>query len=339
MYQSMVRVLTVDDVRQLLEKVTLKTFFLKLIDQLESDFSRWHEFIKSPRHAIPTPEGIIELMPIADKDYYSFKYVNGHPNNPKQKKFTVIAMGLLSSMHTGYPFLMTEMTVLTALRTAATSALASKYLAKKEAKTFGIIGTGAQSEFQTLAHVYALDIHEVYYFDIDPHAMAKFAKNLEFFRIKLHPCKDAHSVLEKSDILTTATARPGHQKVLEASWLKKGLHLNKIGGDSPGKTELDPHILEKCKIVVELLEQTKHEGEIQQRDVPIYAELWELASRKKKGRGAEDEITLFDSVGFGLEDYSILRLVHELSESYHVGHKMEMIPETTDPKDLFRAIL
>lgn len=334
----MVRVLTVTDIYQLLEKVTLKTFFLKLIDQLESDFARWHEFVKSPRHAIPVPEGIIELMPIADKDYYSFKYVNGHPNNTKQKKFTVIAMGLLSSTHTGYPFLMTEMTVLTALRTAATSALASKYLAKHGAKTFGIIGTGAQSEFQTLAHVYAFDILDVYYFDTDPHAMAKFAKNLEPFRVKLHPCQNARSVLEKSDILTTATARAGHQRVLEASWLKKGLHLNKIGGDSPGKTELDPHILGKCKIVVELLEQTKHEGEIQQKDVPIYAELWELASKKKKGRTSDEEITLFDSVGFGLEDYSILRLVYELSESYHLGHKMDMIPETNDPKNLFGAI-
>lgn len=330
--------MTIEDIHQLIKKVTLGQFFLKLIDQLKSDYARWKEFHKSPRHAIQVPDGIIELMPIADSEYYSFKYVNGHPNNPKHNKLTVIATGQLSQVKTGYPLLITEMTLLTALRTAATSAMASQFLARKDAKTFGIIGTGAQSEFQTLAHHFALGIRDIYYFDVDHAAMEKFAKNLQPFRLNLHPCKDGHSVLNHSDIITTATARPGHQKVLEAGWVKPGVHINKIGGDSPGKTELDPSLVKKCKIVVELLEQTKHEGEIQQVDAKIYAELWELAAGKKRGRESAEEITLFDSVGFALEDYSILRLVHELAEDYHAGHKLDMIPEISDPKNLFGVI-
>ncbi len=335
----MVRVITVQDVNQLLKKVTLKTFFLKLIDQLNSDYSRWHEFQKSPRHATHVPDGVIELMPISDKEYYSFKYVNGHPNNTRQHKQTVIATGQLSLVESGYPVLISEMTVLTAIRTAATSAMASQYLARKNAKTFGIIGCGAQSEFQVLAHHFALDVHEIYYFDTDPHAMEKFAANLEPYRLKMHPCSDGRSIVEKCDIVTTATAQTGRHKIVETDWVKKGCHLNKIGGDTPGKTELEASLLKKCKIVVELLEQTRVEGEIQQvKNSPVYAEIWELATGQKKGRESDDEITLFDSVGFAIEDYSVLRLVYQLAEEHQLGHQLDMIPHVPDPKNLFGVI-
>jgi Predicted ornithine cyclodeaminase, mu-crystallin homolog len=335
-----VRVITVEDMKHLLHKVSLKTFMLKLIDQLESDYSRWNEFQKSPRHAIHYPHGVIELMPISDKKYYSFKYVNGHPKNPLQGHQTVVATGQFSDVASGYPILISEMTLLTAIRTAATSALASKYLAHRGAKTFGIIGTGAQSEFQTLAHYFALGIEEIFYFDIDPHAMEKFAKNLKSFDLKLHPCKDGRSVVEKSEIITSATAAAGHLKIISADWVKKGTHVNGIGGDSPGKTELDISLLERSKVVVELIEQTKIEGEIQQmKKNHVYAELWEIICKKKPGRESEQEITLFDSVGFALEDYSALRLVNDLAEEYKMGHMLDLIPHPKDPKNLFGVIL
>jgi ornithine cyclodeaminase len=335
----MIRVITVENMSQLLKKVTLKSFILQLIDQLRSDYARWDEFQKSPRHAIHVPHGIIELMPIADHEYYSFKYVNGHPNNPKHHKQTVVATGQLSLVANGYPVLISEMTVLTAIRTAATSALASQYLAKKNSKTFGIIGTGAQSEFQTLAHHFAIGVNEIFYYDTDPRAMEKFAANLKPFPLKLHPCKEGRAVVEHSDIITTATAKEGHQSLVHADWLRHGCHLNGIGGDSPGKTELDASLLEKCKIVVELMEQSLTEGEIQQIGKKgVYAELWELASGKKPGRVSNEEITLFDSVGFAIEDYSSLRLVHRLAEENHIGHQLDMIPEPADPKNLFGVL-
>ena len=222
--------MTVQDVKQLLEKVTLKTFFLKLIDEIRGNFARWQEFQKAPRYALHYPHGVIELMPISDQKYCAFKYVNGHPSNIKQNKQTVIATGQLSLVENGYPVLISEMTVLTAIRTAATSALASQYLAKKNGKTFGIIGCGAQSEFQTLAHHFALGINDIYYFDTDGKAMEKFRENLKPFKLNLHPCKDGKTIVEKSDIVTTATAQHGHHKVVDAKWVKKGCHLNKIGG-------------------------------------------------------------------------------------------------------------
>lgn len=335
----MVRVITVDDVRTLIRKLTLKTFFLRLIDRLEQDYARAPQFSKTPRLASHYPHGVIELMPISDQDYYSFKFVNGHPENPREKKQTVVAIGALADISTGYPVLLSEMTLLTALRTAATSALASKYLARKDARSFGIIGTGAQSEFQVLAHHFLLGIEKVYYYDLDPKAMEKFADNLCSYGLELVPCQNGAEVVANSQILTTATANKSIAKVVADSWIKPGVHINGIGGDCPGKTELDRALLPRCKIVVEHLEQTKHEGEIQQDgEHAVYAELWELAAKAKPGRQSDQEITLFDSVGFALEDYSALRLLYRLAEEYHVGHMLDMVPSPEDPKDLYSLL-
>ncbi len=332
----MVRVITIEDLRQLIKKVTLKTFMLQLIERLEKDYSRWHEFDKSPRHATHYPQGVIELMPISDKEYYSFKLVNGHPDNPKEGYLTVVAIGVLSTASNGYPVLISEMTLLTAIRTAATSALASKWMAKKPVNHFGIIGTGAQSEFQTLAHHFSLGVSEIFYFDLDPKAMEKFAKNLKPYNLKLHPCKNAQSVAEQSDIVTTATAEKGRQKVILGSWVKPGTHINGIGGDCPGKTELDPSLVEKSKIVIEQFAQSKIEGEIQQLgEGRVFTELWEVVTKKKKVRTSDQEITLFDSVGFALEDYSTLRLTHLLAKEHGIGHMLDMVPDVSDPKNLF----
>jgi ornithine cyclodeaminase len=117
------------------------------------------------------------------------------------------------------------------------------------------------------------------------------------------------------------------------------MHINKIGGDSPGKTELDPSLIEKSKIVVELLEQTMIEGEIQQcPGKKVYAELWEIASGSKKGREKDEEITLFDSVGFALEDFSALCLVERLAKEHNIGHQHTMTPELSSCKDLFSLL-
>lgn len=336
----MLRVITIGDLRNVVDKVGIESFFLQLIDRIEKDYIRWNEFDKSPRHACYYPDGVIELMPISDKDYYSFKYVNGHPENPKKGKLTVVAVGLLAKAAIGYPILISEMTLLTALRTASTSALASKYLARKNSKSFGIIGNGAQSEFQTLAHVFGLGVKEIHYFDTDALAMDKFAHNLRPYNLKMHPCKNSQEVVVASDIVTSATAAKGHAKIICEEWVKKGTHINGIGGDSPGKTELEASLTAKCKMVVEQLEQTKIEGEVQQVEhAHIYAELWEIATGKKRGRETDEEITLFDSVGFALEDYSALRLIHELAEKHNIGHMLDIIPDTLkNPKNLFSLL-
>ena len=142
------KIIDINTLIKIINRVGLNTFYLELIKTLEEDFARWDEFYKSPRHATHYPQGVIELMPISDKQWYSFKYVNGHPSNTHQNKLCVVAVGMLSDAQNGYPLLLSEMTLLTALRTAATGALGAKYLARKNSSNLAIIGTGAQAEFQ-----------------------------------------------------------------------------------------------------------------------------------------------------------------------------------------------
>lgn len=335
----MIRVMTVDDIRQLIYKVTLKKFFEQLLSQLERDFSRWHEFNTVPRISTHFPQGVIELMPISDHEYYAFKCVNGYPENRSINKRTVVAMGALADVKSGYPVLLSEMTILTALRTAATSALASKHLAclsPGRAPIFGIIGTGSQSEFQALAHYFLLGVREIYYFDIDPLAMDKFKKNLSAFDCTLHACPNVQAVVEHSTMVTTARAAAASVEVIRYDDVKPGLHINAIGGDAPGKTELDSVFLGNSKIVVEYRPQLA--GQSDRVENSVYAELWELVSGKKPGRVSAEEITLFDSVGFALEDYSVLRYVYQLAENFHVGHMLDMLPDSHDTTDLYAHI-
>src|SRR3990167_10255891 len=107
-----VRIITVDDIKTLIRKITLETFFKRLIEKLIENFNHWQEFDKFPRVVSHLDHGVIELMPIWSKDYYSCKYINGHPQNPKQNKQTVVGVGLLADIATGYPVLISEMTLL-----------------------------------------------------------------------------------------------------------------------------------------------------------------------------------------------------------------------------------
>lgn len=335
----MIPIVTVEDIRQLISKISLRRFYLELVEYLQHDFAAWHTFKKTIRLAEHLDYGVLELMPVCGPDYYSFKYVNGHPNNPLQDKQTVVAIGLLSDICTGYPLLISEMTLLTALRTAATSALAAKYLAKNKCEQMALIGAGAQSEFQVLAMHYVLGINRVKFYDIDDHAMKKFAANLAPYELQLIPGEGIRDTIGDADIIVTATAAKREARILENDWILPGVHINAIGGDCPGKTELDPAILSRSKIVVEYLEQTQHEGEIQHLNrESVYAELWELAAHQKAGRMSSSEITLFDSVGFALEDYSILRYVYQLTRNFEIEHPLSLIPELKDPKNLFSAL-
>ncbi|OGT54451.1 MAG: ornithine cyclodeaminase [Gammaproteobacteria bacterium RIFCSPHIGHO2_12_FULL_41_15] len=336
----MVRIITVDDVKNLIRKVTLDTFYARLLEKLETHFNLWKTYDKVSRVVTSLDNGVIELMPFWDKNYYSFKYVNGHPHNPQQNKQTIVGIGMLADIATGYPVCISEMTLLTALRTSATSALAMRYLARKNAKTLAIIGTGAQSEFQVLAQKIALNIEKVRYFDLDPQAMKKFERNLSRYPLQLHACQDVLSAIEGADLITTTTATKTRSHILKDAWIRPGVTINAVGGDCHGKTELDPRILARSKVVVEYLPQSQEEGEIQNDEATqVYAELWELTSQQKPGRVSDDDIFIYDSVGFALEDYVILRLVYSLAEDFHVGHLLDMVPEHRDPKNLFGLLV
>ena len=117
--------LSADDAIKLVQRVGLSRCIAGVAEQIERDFLRWQEFDKSARVACHSRDGVIELMPIADSSEFAFKYVNGHPKNTRQGLPTVMAFGVLASVDTGAPLLLSELTLTTAIRTAATSALAA----------------------------------------------------------------------------------------------------------------------------------------------------------------------------------------------------------------------
>lgn len=333
------KLLEINDIRVLLHKVGVTNFFKGLIETLQEDFSSWKNFDKSPRLANHVNGGVIELMPVCNETLYSYKYVNGHPENPKEGKFTVMATGQLSLVRTGEPLLISEMTLLTALRTAATSALAAKYLASKNATILAFIGTGAQSEFQLLAFKELFDIKSLRYYDIDPKAMQKFASNMAHLGIELIACKDARETVQGSHMITTMTADKRYQTILTKDMITQPVFINGIGGDCPGKTELEKELVEESSVVVEYLEQSKTEGEIQQLSADYTCtELHEVINQSKKINVDTHGTVIFDSVGFALEDYSVLRYVYSLAKEYNIGKEVELIPNILDVKNLYSLV-
>jgi len=333
------KILTLSDVQKLIYKVGLTCLFQRIAEAMELDFFRWKDFHLSPRHATHYTHGVIELMPCSDNQLYSFKYVNGHPGNPDKGQLSVVALGQLSEVSSGYPLMISEMTLLTALRTAVTGVLAAKYLARPDARKLAIIGTGAQAEFQVMGLASFFQLEVVYFYDSESSAMKKFEKNLTGENFGMVACQNITETVSSADIIVTATAAKKQQCLFKLENIGPGTHIHAMGGDCPGKTELDEKLLVHSKVVVEYMPQSIIEGEMQQcPKSEIYAELWELVAKKKPGRTNEQEITVFDSVGFALEDFSILRVIYALAAEYQLGTEMTLIPELNDPKNLYGLI-
>lgn len=334
--KAMVPFVSVDAMMRLVHAIGLETMLRDLTDRIEREFGRWAEFEKTPRLATHSSNGVIELMPASDGAAYAFKYVNGHPRNALDGLQTVAAIGLLANVATGYPVLLAEMTLLTALRTAATSAMAARLLAPVGASTMAIIGNGAQAEFQAIAMRAVLGIEHVRLFDIDPAATDKAMRNLAGSGLRLTACRSPEEAVEGAQIITTATADKQLATILTDNMVGAGVHLNAIGGDCPGKTELHRDILARADTFVEYEPQTRIEGEIQQMpaDYPV-TELWKVFARTSPGRRDARAITLFDSVGFAVEDFAALGYVRDRIEEDDVAVHLDLIADPDDPRDLF----
>ncbi|AXT86183.1 ornithine cyclodeaminase [Aeromicrobium sp. A1-2] len=307
---------------------------------IESDFRRWPAFDKTPRVAAHSPEGVIELMPASDGETYAFKFVNGHPLNPSRGRQTVTAFGVVADVATGYPVFVAEMTLLTALRTAATSALVARWLARPDSQTMAMIGTGSQAEFQALGFRALLGIDSLRVWDTDPAAMAKFVRNVEPLGFTVHVAASAAEAVQGADIITTCTADKTYATVLTDSMVGAGVHVNAIGGDCPGKTELEAAILERSTVFVEYPEQTRIEGEIQQMPADFaVTELWEVVSGLADGRTSDTQITVFDSVGFAIEDFSALQFIRASVAGSDYETPLDLIADPSDPKDLFGLVV
>jgi ornithine cyclodeaminase len=335
----MVTFLDASDVAEIVRRAGSRRFWELLIEALREDLGRWDRFDKSPRFASHSQGGVIELMPVNDGELFAFKFVNGHPGNTQLCLQTVVAFGALADVATGYPVFMSDMTLATAFRTAATSVLAARHLARPKSRIMALIGLGAQSEFQALAFHEILGIDGLRVFDLDEEAAEKFESNMAEFDIEIRRCADARTAALGADIVTTVTADKKRATILDVSMIAPGTHINAVGGDCPGKTELSRELLLRADICVEYAPQTRIEGELQQLPAnhPV-VELHDIVTGRKPGRLSEDSITLFDSVGFAVEDFSVLRLLRDLSRETGIGAALELTAAPSNPKDLFSLL-
>lgn len=332
-------------VQELVADLGPAPFIEGLAREIEADYRRWGEFEKSPRHATHSPVGVIELMPACDGRQYAFKYVNGHPKNTAKGLLTVTAFGMLADVDTGYPLVLSEMTLTTALRTAATSAVAARWMARAGSRVMALIGNGSQAEFQAIAFHDRLGIRELRLYDTDPAATDKLQENLArvaLAGLRVVRCRSTAEAVRGADIVTTVTADKRNATILTPEMIAPGMHLNAVGGDCPGKTELHADILRRAdaRVVVEFAPQSRIEGEIQQLpgDFPV-DELTEVVTGRKPGRAGDAEVTVFDSVGFALEDFSALRYLHRLHQQRRgTRAAIDLIPDLEDPKDLFSLV-
>jgi ornithine cyclodeaminase len=328
--------LDVPEVIQLIHNYSLTQLMGDLMICLADDYRRWDDFALSSRHASYVPGGVIELMPIYDSKRYACKLVNCHPGNPQKKLLSVMGLGFLVDVATGKPLLLSEMTLLTAVRTACMGALVAQYCAAPTSNCLGILGLGAQAEFQVLAMQQVFPIKKVYCFDPDRDAVDKFMRHMAKFNLDCQLCRHPQEAVSQVDICITTTA--GHDStapIVVDEWVHPTLHLSAIGGDGPGKTELDQRTLLKAQIVVAYLPQTQVEGEIQQVDSKKLdiIQFSDLVLRPQPK--LHQKMTLFDSVGFALEDFTVLNWLYEHALKKGLKNTLNLTPKPLHNKDLF----
>ena len=333
--------LSAHDAAAIVRRLGLAECLRGMADAIHSDYLRWQDFDKQARVASHSNLGVIELMPVADTTHYAFKYVNGHPSNSRHGLPTVKAFGVLARVDTGVPEFLSELTLTTAIRTAAMSVVAARVLARPNARSMALIGNGAQSEFQALAFHYLLGITEIRLYDVDPRATRKLMANLQNVAdLRLLPCRSIAEAVRGADIVTTVTADKTNATIITPDMVEAGMHINGVGGDCPGKTELHPAVLRGARVFVEYEPQTRIEGDLQQMEANFeVTELWQVLQGQQRGRRSADEVTVFDSVGFALEDYSALRYMRDNARQLGIGQALALIPELADPRDLFAVLL
>jgi len=281
---------------------------------VEDAFKAWGQDKANmpPKAYLVMEQGDFRAMPAAIPGAVGMKWVNVHPNNTAQDLPTVMAVLVYNDPETGYPLAIMDATDITAYRTGATSAIASKYLARENSHTLGIIGAGRQAYTQILAHAEFFDLRLIKVFDCSDVASERLINSLPAYPFKKCSLEDATA----SDIVCTLT--PSRVPVLKKDLIIPGTHINAIGADAEGKEELEPSILKEATVVVDDLRQASVAGEI---NVPIsrgfftidevYATLSEILVGEKRGRTDKDIITVFDSTGVAIEDVATAKLVYE----------------------------
>jgi ornithine cyclodeaminase len=305
-----------------------------LAQALRRAFARGASVPLRPAHAL-SPDDTLLLMPAWDDRYAITKLVTVIPG----AAHTVQASVVVLDRATGAPLAFLDGEAVTLRRTAATSALAARALARKNSRVMALIGNGAQSEFQAIAFRDLVGIRELRLFDVDARASAKLAANLAGLGLDIKVVRSTAEAVRGADIVTTVTADKNLATIITPAMVEPGMHFNAVGGDCPGKTELHRGVLEAASVFVEFEPQTRIEGDIQQMpaEFPV-TEFWRVLTGAAAGRRSSAEVTVFDSVGFALEDYSALTFVRDAAAELGIGDIIELVPQSADPKNLFGVL-
>ncbi len=299
--------LTRNDVRQLLQMPAV----IEAVEQVFVDLGLGRAQMPAKAYLV-FERGDFRAMPAAIPGAAGVKWVNVHPQNPSAGLPTVMALMIYNDPATGYPLAVMDATDITAYRTGAVAAIASKYLARGDSHTLGIIGAGQQAYTQLLAHAQLFELELIKVFDISKDAIRKLVSAYPEYPIR----EASPDEVAASDIVCTVT--PVREPILKRLWVKPGTHINAIGADAEGKEELEPSLLKAAMVVVDDLRQASAAGEI---NVPIkkglfkiddvYATLSEIIIGKKLGRKDREIITIFDATGIGIEDIAVAKAIYE----------------------------
>jgi alanine dehydrogenase len=276
----------------------------------------------------PKYNGDLRVMPsyLPELDISGVKVVNVHPNNPKKYRLpSVMATIVLINPKNGFPVAILDGTWITDMRTGAAGGIATKYLARKNSTVLALVGAGVQAETQLQAIIRVRPIKKVNVYDIREETSKAFVKkHKKLYPVEFYIAKSIKDCVSDADVISTQT--PVRRPIVIKDWVKPGTHINAIGADAPGKQELDPALLLNSKIVIDDWEQASHSGEI---NVPlskgiitqnnIYGEIGEIVAGLKPGRTADDEITIFDSTGLGIQDLTTAYQVYKIAQRQKVG--------------------
>jgi alanine dehydrogenase len=299
-------ILSRNDVKKLLSMA-------EAIEVIEEAFREWAQGKGNmpPKAYLVVEKGDFRAMPVALPGTAGVKWVNVHTGNITRGLPTVMGTWIHSDPETGYPLAVMDATDITAFRTGAAAAIASRYLARRESSTLGIIGAGRQAFTQIQAHAEIFNLKRITVFDLSEATADKLVESFPNLSIR----KGTLEEVAASDIICTVT--PSRKPLLKKEWVRPGTHINAVGADAAGKEELEPSILKEALVVVDDIRQAAAAGEI---NIPIsqglftvndvYANLGEIITGKKPGRTDPETVTVFDSTGVAIEDAAVASLVY-----------------------------
>jgi ornithine cyclodeaminase len=262
---------------------------------------------------------------------FAVKTATGFYRNPARGLPVSGGMTLVYDAETGVlRALAADGGLLTELRTAAAGALAADLLARREAKTAAVIGTGGQARYQLQALLQVRPIEQVRVWGRRREAAEQYTRDMAATRVTVSAAASAREAVMGAEVVITATnaTRP----LMEAGWLDPGAHVTAIGADMPHKQELDPQILAAAdKYVPDSIQAAARSGELHHaleagvfRKDMVYGELGALASGRLPGRTGEDELTVADLTGLGIQDTAIAALVTRLADEHDAGRDVPL---------------